>query len=127
MADESARGGIRRFIPYRIRWAVRVCWRLITGWYIRNGVRRMQELSHNVAVQSSQIEAQSEMMDFFLRRLQRVEEETVAIAKPMAALRSEVADLKRPLGAIQQEVIAWSQPIHAITGKGTEHDHSGHE
>src|SRR5262245_31381839 len=99
MAESGARQGMRRFIPRRVRWAARVCYRLVTGWYIRSAVRQMYTLNHTVAVQGSQIEAQSEMMDFFLRRLQRVEQETTSLNEPPSELRSEVSSLKHPLSA----------------------------
>lgn len=65
---------------------------------------RLDAIQHQaIEVLPAQMETQGEILDLVLRRLRKLEGETVGLAKP--------------LGLLQDEVTSWSQPMRALAGK----------
>jgi predicted O-methyltransferase YrrM len=81
------RKAIRRVVPRRLRRLAKISIRLVTGFYVREFLRRHQAIYQQLATQSARTEAQDEILDLLLRRLRRIEEESTTAVR---ALREEL-------------------------------------
>src|SRR5574341_1617917 len=120
MTESNPRQVLRWLIPRRIRWLARTSYRIMTGHYARRLFDYWRALPLAVADNTDRIEAQGEIIGFFLRRLHILESQIVALREPLAELKAEVASLSTPLKAVQDEVASWIEPVQALTGKPSE-------
>src|SRR6266542_3014009 len=117
VADGSIRQTARRFLPRRVRWTLRLVYRTFTGWYIREASRRAQMLATHMQDQAAAVESHGEMLEFFLRRLYSLENETVALNAPIEDVERRINQLDRSIAQLRDDVKSWSAPVMAFTAK----------
>ena len=100
MAAGGVRNTVRRFVPRRIRWLIRVPLRLASGYYLRRLVAEWRGLSEQVASQSAAIDAQGEVMYLLLRRMRSIEDEIASLPKELDMVRSQLAGITEQLGRL---------------------------
>lgn len=98
MGNGSARQTLRRLVPRRFRRLVKVSFRIVTGFYIREHLRRHQAILQELAAHSARTEAQDEILDLIMRRLRRIEEESTT------ALRALQEEVMEAVGGLREEL-----------------------
>ena len=124
MADGFARRAIRRLVPRRIRQLIRFPYRVLTGYYLRAAKNRLTGLEHTLHLHVEQTDAHSEIMDFFLRRLHTLEEETVAQWEPLKALERQTAHIAETLSRLDRQPVP-SEQVAGETARSSREEASG--
>jgi hypothetical protein len=108
------RNVLRRLVPRRVRWLVRVVFRLLTGYYVRSALAEWRNLSALVKDQSTKLEAQSEVLYLLLRRLRTLERSLDELPASTDEFAVETSNHSKPGGIPAERAPDPHGPMSAI-------------
>jgi len=114
----TLRQAIRRLVPYRLRWLIKVTFKRVAGLYFRDlmsvlaDVRdRVDGLQKTLGDVQTRLDAQEEVMSLFLRRIRALEDEFADVRRPLEATDEAQRSLQALLVRRLDEIDLWVRRI----------------